>query len=89
MTNKKKLEEMIGKVITEYGYNPRNPKIELQYKDSKGEWHYLATTRWAKSVKEAVQKMIENLQKNSQDLAAYSKKVGEQIDVTRIKGFKQ
>jgi len=89
MTNKKKLEEMIKKVITEYGYNPRNPKIELQYKDSKGEWHYLSTTQWASSVKEAVQKMVEKLQKSPQDMTAYSKKIGEPIDVTRIKGFKQ
>jgi hypothetical protein len=81
----------IHKVLSEapYGYSERNPKIELHYKDSKGEWHYLGTTQWARTVKQAVEKMIEKLQKEPNYHLPYNKKIGEKIDFSRIKGFKQ
>ncbi len=74
---------------SEYGYKESNPKIELQYKDSKNKWHYLSSTNWASTVKQAVQKFIDRLENDPQSMKAYSKKVGEPIDVTRIRGFKQ
>lgn len=82
-----KLKSIIKKVISEYGYSDKNPKIELQYRDSKGEWHYLASTNWAKTVKEAEQKMREKILNNPADANAYAKKVGESIDIKRIKGY--
>jgi ATP-dependent RNA circularization protein (DNA/RNA ligase family) len=86
-SNKTKLEYLIRRIVNEeFGYSENNPKIDIFYKDSKKKYHYLWSTKYHKTIKSAVERAKKSLENNATYMKAYSKKVGESIDINNIKG---
>ena len=61
-------------------------KIDIYYRDSKGQHHYVWSTNMYKLVREAVARAKEIFANPTLERLVISKKFGEEIDINRIYG---
>lgn len=71
----------------EYGYHEKNPKIDLFYTNSKGDTHYVSSTNWATSLKQAKEEFKKKYldPKHIQTKGGWDKKFGEELDLNNIR----